>query len=131
MADVLCVGIDDAAMQTRRLILEKAGHVVSQARDLRRVKEACDANSFSIVILGQALNASEKRRISDVVLTHCKSAKILELHTSITPDVPEADEHLQVSATEPENLVETVNALLRTRRRKRNLASQTAANVAF
>jgi 4-hydroxy-3-methylbut-2-enyl diphosphate reductase IspH len=121
MADVLCVGIDDAAMQTRRLILEKAGHVVSQARDLRRVKEACDANSFSIVILGQALNASEKRRISDVVLTHCKSAKILELHTSITPDVPEADEHLQVSATEPESLIEAVDGLLRTRRKQKTL----------
>jgi hypothetical protein len=37
------------------------------------------------------------------------------LHTSITPDVPEADEHLQVSAIEPENLVEAVNALLRKR----------------
>jgi 4-hydroxy-3-methylbut-2-enyl diphosphate reductase IspH len=107
--------MDDAAMQTRRLILEKAGHTVSQARDLRRVKQACEANSFSVVILGQALNASEKRRIADVVLTHCKSAKILELHTSITPDVPEADEHLQVSAIEPENLVEAVNALLRKR----------------
>lgn len=121
MADVLCVGMDARAMQTRRLILEKAGHTICQARDLRRVKEACQVNSFSIVILGQALNASEKKRITDVVLTHCKSAKILELHTSITPDVPEADEHLQVSATEPENLVVAVNSLLRTRRRKKTL----------
>ena len=121
MADVLCVGMDDAAMQTRRLILQKAGHSVSQARDLRLVKEACEVKSFSIVILGQALNGSEKRRITDAVLTHCKSAKILELHTSIRPDVPQADRHLQVSASEPEGLVEAVNVLLRTRRKKKTL----------
>lgn len=113
MADVLCVGMDDAAMQTRRLILEKAGHVVSQAQDLRRVKEACEVNSFSIVILGQSLNASEKRRITDVILTHCKSAKILELHKGISPELPRADEHLQVSQMEPQALVDAVAALLR------------------
>ena len=119
MAEVLCVGMDDAAMQTRRLILERAGHVVSQARDLRRVKEACEVKSFSVVILGQSLNASEKRRITDVVLTSCKSAKILELHTGIRPDLPQADKHLQVSATEPQALVGAVNALLQTRGKKK------------
>jgi hypothetical protein len=65
--------------------------------------------------LGQALNASEKRRITDVVLTHCNRPRSWNWQTSITSDVPEADEHLQVSATEPENLVEAVNALLRKR----------------
>jgi len=119
MADVLCVGLNDAAMLTRRLILEKAGHAVTQARDLRRVKEACENDSFSVVILGQALNASEKKRVTDVVLRSCKGAKILELHTSVAPDLAQANAHLQISISEPESLVEAVNGLIKRRRKAR------------
>jgi hypothetical protein len=119
MADVLCIGMDDAAMQTRRLILEKAGHAVSQARDLRRVKEECEVNSFAVVILGQSLNASEKRRITDVVLTSCKSAKILELHKGVQPELPHADDHLQITVSEPQDLVDAVAALLQKSRKKK------------
>src|SRR5947209_4772813 len=112
-ADVLCVGIDDAAMQTRRLILEKAGHSVTQARDLRRVKDACESKSFDVVMLGHSLNANEKKRITDVVLSSCNSAKILELHLSNTPDLPEGDAHLQVTVSQPQGLVEAVTGLLK------------------
>jgi hypothetical protein len=117
--DVLCIGINDAAMQTRRLILEKAGHTVTQARDLRQVKAACENISFAVAILGQSLNPSEKKRIADLVLTSCKIAKILELHVGVAPDLPEADGHLQINASEPESLVEAVNRLLRTARKKK------------
>jgi hypothetical protein len=117
--DVLCIGIEDAAMQTRRLILEKAGYTVTLARDLRQVKTECENNSFSIAILGQLLNPSEKKRITDVVRRYCKTGKILELHTAITPDVPEADAHLQVSASEPAGLIEAVSTLQKTPRKKR------------
>lgn len=106
-------------MQTRRLILEKAGYKVAQARDLRRVKAECESNSFFIVILGQSLNGSEKKRIADVVLTCCKTAKILELHSAIAPELPGADAHLQVTASEPEGLVEAVNTLLKTPRKRK------------
>ena len=119
MADLLCIGMDDAAMQTRKLILEKAGHAVTQARDLRRVKEACEVNSFAVVILGQSLNGSEKRRITDVVLTICTSAKILELHKGIQPELPQADNHLRITVSEPQDLVEAVATLLRKPRKKK------------
>ena len=101
VTDVLCVGLDDAAMQTRRLILERAGHSLTQARDLRQVQAACETTAFSVVVLGQSLNANEKKRVSDVVRTHCKRAKILELHTGIAPDLPKADGYLQVNGGEP------------------------------
>lgn len=118
-ADILCIGMDDASMQTRRLVLERAGHQVIQARDLRQVKTACENISFGIAILGQSLNSSEKKRIADVVLASCKTAKILELHTGIAPELPEADAHLQVGAMEPKGLVEAVNTLLETPRKKK------------
>jgi hypothetical protein len=118
-ADILCIGIDNAAMQTRMLILEREGHKVTQARDLRQVKTACETIAFQIAILGQSLNASEKMRIADVVVTTCKEAKILDLHKGYEPEFSSADAHLQVSAMEPEGLVETVNTLLETPRKKK------------
>lgn len=42
--DILCSVIEDAAMQTRRLILEKAGYTVTQARDLRKIETECQNN---------------------------------------------------------------------------------------
>ena len=62
LTEVLGVGFDDAAMRTRRLILERAGHVVTQARDLRQVQAACENTSFAVAVLGQSLNANEKKR---------------------------------------------------------------------
>ena len=62
MATVLCVGADDAAMSTRRLILTRAGHEVRQARDLLQVKAECEATSFSVVVIGHSLNVNEKLR---------------------------------------------------------------------
>ncbi len=117
MADVLCVGMNDAAMIKRKLILEKAGHAVIQARDVRKVTEACEATSFSVVVLGQGFNGSEKMRVSGIVRTCCKTAKILELHSTIVPEFPGADGHLRVTASEPEGLVEAVNALLKVSRK--------------
>ena len=52
-------------------------------------------------------------RISGVVRTFCKTAKILELHAKIVPEFPGADGHLQVTASEPEGLIEAVSALLK------------------
>ena len=117
VTDVLCVGLDDAGMQTRRMILERAGHTLTQAQDLRQVQAACKSIKFSVVVLGQSLNANEKKRVSDIVLTHCKGAKLLELHTGIAPELPKADGHLQVNGGEPEGLVEAVNTLARKRRK--------------
>jgi len=119
MADILCIGMNNAAMQPRTLILEKAGHNVTQARDLRQVKSACEATLFDVAILGQSLNSSEKKRITDVVLTNCKAARILELHTGIAPELPEADAHLRLTTSQPEGLMEAVNAVLRRPRRKK------------
>jgi hypothetical protein len=58
-------------------------------------------------------------RIADVVLAACRSAKILELHTGIAKELPQADAHLQLSAIEPEGLVATVSELIETARKKK------------
>lgn len=83
------------------------------------MQAACETNSFAVAILGQSLNPSEKMRIADVIFKHCGSARILELHTAISAELPEADAHLQVNAIQPEGLIEAVAMLLRTPRKKR------------
>ena len=128
MANLLCVGIDDAAMMTRKLTLEKAGHTVTQTRDLLQVKAACEGADFSIAILCQSLNSNEKKRIRDVLLTNCKAARILELHKSITPELSDADWHLQIGAAEPQGLTEAVNTLLRMPRKKKARPASKAAD---
>jgi hypothetical protein len=119
MAKVLCIGMDAAAMQTRKLILEKAGHNVTQASDLRQVTSACERILFDIAILGHSLNPNEKKRITGVVQTYSRSTRILELHTGTAAELPDADTHLQFSASEPKNLMQAVNTLLRMPRRQK------------
>jgi hypothetical protein len=104
-------------MQTRRLALEQAGHTVAQARDLRQVQAVCTTSSVSVVVLGQSLNANEKKRVSDAVLTFCKSALILELHTGVAPEFPGADAHLRVNGNGTEGFVEAVSRLMRKQRK--------------
>jgi CheY-like chemotaxis protein len=105
-------------METRRLILERAGHSVTQVRDLREIVAACRNKIFSVVILGQTLPAKEKLRVCEVLRRDCAGAKILELHTSFAPELPSADAHLHVAAGAPEKLVDFVNELVVGRKKR-------------
>lgn len=133
MADVLCVGMNDAAMITRKLILERAGHAVIQARDVRKVTEACEATSFSVVVWSaRDLTEAQKMRVSDIVRPFCETAKILELHSTILQEFARRRRHLQVTAIEPEGLVEAVNAPLKVSRKTKGPAGCLAdAHLAF
>jgi hypothetical protein len=112
MALVLCTGSDEALMQTRKLILEKAGHKVILAKGLPAIEQACAENEFNVVILGQTMVAPEKRRIADLVRRASRSAKILELHKPLTSKaVPDADDWLEVPAEVPQDLATRVTVL--------------------
>ena len=88
------------------------------ARDLRQVSSACEQGSFDVGIIGQALPAMEKLRVTDTLRRLCSSARILEFHDGIKPDVDTADAHLRVAETRAEDLVKTVNQLARALRKK-------------
>jgi CheY-like chemotaxis protein len=118
VAKVLCIGADNAVMQTRQMLLEKAGHSVTAATDLRQIVAACEHTQFSVAVLGQHVPAKEKLRVSEVVREHCPNAKILELHASLSPAMPNADAHISVNTDDfPEQLISAVSGL--TTRRKR------------
>jgi hypothetical protein len=74
------------------------------ARDLRQVISACEQGSFDVGIVGQALPAMEKLRVTDTLRRLCSSIRILEFHDAIKPDVETADAQLRVADTRPEDL---------------------------
>lgn len=118
MPNVIVIGINAAILATRKAILEKAGHTVALARDLREVIAECAKSSFDVGIVGQSLPPQEKLRVSEILLAHCTGIKILEFHNGFTPDLRAPDAHLAVAASTPEDLVQTVERLARVRRRK-------------
>jgi DNA-binding response OmpR family regulator len=118
MANVIHVGTNEAILATRKTILEKAGHTVTLARDLREIISACDTGSFDIGIIGQTLPAMEKLRVSDILRNHCSGIRILEFHDAIKPDVETADANLRVADTTPATFLDTITDLARVRRKK-------------
>ena len=112
MARILHVGTKDAVTATRRAILERAGHEVFVAHNLREVAAACRSNSFDVVILGQALPAKEKQRVVRTVRERCEPIRLLEYHNGIAPDLPIADAHLHAASSTPQALVDGVEHLV-------------------
>jgi CheY-like chemotaxis protein len=116
--------MDDAAMQTRRMVLESAGHSVNIATDLRHVIAACERIQFAVAVLGHHMPLKEKLRVSDVVRELCPKAKILELHASLAPDTLDVDGHLSVNADNfPEKLVAAVGRLTALKKRRGDTGS--------
>lgn len=106
-------------MQTRQMLLERAGHSVTIVRDLRHIIVACQREQFSVAVLGQRLPGKEKLRITDKVREHCPDARILELQASPFSQIPAADAHLCVNDEAfAQELIDCVNRLV-TRKKRR------------
>lgn len=112
MALVLCTGVDNALLQTRRLILENAGHTVVAVMDESALVKACEKHSFDVAVIGQAVSPNMKRRVSILIKEHCPEVKILELYPPYTEKVlDDADSWLIVPAHAPKELANRVNEL--------------------
>jgi len=112
MALVLCTGIDKALLQSRRLILERAGHTVVSAMDDQTLTTVCQKNSFDVAVIGQTVSPNMKQRIASLVRQHCPDAKILELYPLYSEKVlTDADSWLSVPVDVPKDLADRVNEL--------------------
>ena len=112
MSLVLNTGLYPPLLETRRLVLEHAGHIViTRAQDGEIVK-ACRNYQFDVVVIGQSAPPPVKRRIFRLVRMHCQSAKILEL---TSPDsgksLEDADSWLEIHPMQPTALQERVASL--------------------
>ena len=112
VAVVLCSGSDKSLLETRRLILERAGHTVVTVSNEPSLLEACKKHSFDVAVIGQSVPTKLKPRIARLIRQHCPNAKILELFPPhIGKLLQDADAWLLVPADVPHDLVERVNEL--------------------
>jgi CheY-like chemotaxis protein len=112
MAHVLCTGVDEVLVKTRRLILEAAGHIVTTALNPPELDSALQTGKYDIAVIGQAMFPDEKQRIFAAIRQRCPSAKVLELYPEHRgKTLPDADDWLQVPVDVPPQLAERVTAL--------------------
>jgi hypothetical protein len=112
MALVLCTGVDKALLQTRRLILEHAGHTVVTAMDENNLTAVCQKHSFDVAVIGQSASPNMKLHIASLVRQHCPGSKILELYPLYAGRVlKDADSWLAVPIDVPQELADRVNEL--------------------
>lgn len=109
MALVLCTGADEVVVQTRKLVLERAGHSVVTAMSEPAVISACQERIFDVAVIGQSVSPEDKEQILMLVRQHCPSAKVLELY-GFTKELESADDWLSVPS-DPQELAERVAAL--------------------
>ena len=109
---ILCTGADKALLQTRRYILEAAGHTVVTVTDEPTLLAACKKHAFDVAVIGQSTRSAIKQRIADLVREHCPNVKVLELyHPHLGRIVQDADSWLATPADVPRDLADRVNEL--------------------
>jgi CheY-like chemotaxis protein len=112
MALVLCTGVDKAVLETRKLILQAAGHTVVTAMDEISLLDACKKDPFEIAVIGQMISRRMKHRVAALIKQHCPDIKILELYPPYTGRILDyADSWLMVPADIPDQLADRVNEL--------------------
>ena len=64
------------------------------AGNFREVENVCKTEDFLLAIIGYSIPAKEKRRIWAELVTRCPHAPILELFEGSSPDLIDAQFHL-------------------------------------
>lgn len=112
VARVLCTGFDRPLLQTRRMLLEQAGHRVITATTEDDVRHACAEQGFEVAVIGQSVVAPEKVRILRLVRELCPEVKVLELYQPhVGKLLGDADAWLEVPAAIPRDFVQRVTEL--------------------
>ncbi len=112
MALVLCTGSDRTLIQTRAMVLERAGHRVRTAMAEHELIAVCSSNAFDVAVIGQGISRFEKQRVLRLIREHCPHSKVLELFTpSQGKMLPDADDWLEAPVNPPSDLPERVTSL--------------------
>ena len=109
---VLCVSYDAALLITRRLLLERAGDVVTSASSFKEASAHCRKGKFDLLILGHSIPLNDKARLMKLFRVH-RHAPILSLQKQGEEPVPNADYYAFSSG--PEEWLQLVAAILEKR----------------
>jgi hypothetical protein len=119
MAVVLCTGVDKMLLQTRQLLLEKAGHTVVVVMDENTLFDVCQKHSFDVAVIGQTVTSKMKSRIAMLIRERCPYVKLLELYPPYIGKVlDDADAWLAVPAETPNELADYVADLAKRGKQK-------------
>jgi len=114
MAVVLCTGVEEGLLTTRKLMLENAGHIVIVAMTEPAILKACQRQNFQVAVIGQENTPGKKKRVFALVRRHRPSTKILEVYPiEVGRILKKADDWLALPKQEPTELVERVANLLK------------------
>ena len=114
MAVVLCTGVEEGLLTTRKLMLENAGHIVIVAMTETAILKECQRHKFRVAVIGQEGTTEKKRRLFAIIRRSCPSAKTLEVYPVETGRVlTGADDWLALPKQEPTELIERVATLLK------------------
>lgn len=120
MALVLCTGFNKTVLESRKLILENAGHTVVTVTDETALVSVCRKQSFDVAVVGQTLSPNMKRHVATLIKTNCPDVQILELYSShVGKMLDDADSSLVVPADVPKELAERVGELAGKHKRKK------------
>jgi len=119
MALVLCTGVDKALLQTRRYVLEAAGHTVVTVTDELTLVSVCNQHHFDVAVVGQTTGPRMKRRIASLVREHCPQVPLLELYeTHIGREIEDADSWLATPVEVPKEFPDRVSELANDKKEK-------------
>jgi hypothetical protein len=114
MAVVLCTGVEEGLLSTRKMMLQRAGHIVIIAMTLPALMKACQSYALHVAVVGQEETPEKKRRVFVLIRQHCPSTKILEVYPiELGKVLTSADDWLALPKQTPNELVERVTSLLR------------------
>ena len=114
MALVLCTGLSEPLLQTRRFMLEIAGHKVVTALGEEAVRAVCNIHSFDVAVIGQARTRVRKRHVFEFVKKYSPNTKVLEIYRPYNGrSLAEADDWLESPTLNPADLIARVDALAR------------------
>lgn len=117
MTKVLCVESPGLLGETRRLLLEYAGHSVLTASSLREVEAACRSKQVRVAVVGESI--PQKKLLARRLRECCPAVRILELHsTTGERAITDADDWLDVPSLHPGELAQRVEALTQRHRKK-------------
>jgi hypothetical protein len=112
MALVLCTGVDEELIRSRKVLLERGGHRVVVAAGPWSLIQACMKHQFDVAVIEQAISQPRKRHLLKLVRRHCPETRVLELYSLSTGRwLENADDWLAVPAAISDELLEHVSAL--------------------
>jgi DNA-binding response OmpR family regulator len=97
------------AVESTRLLLEQQGFRVISATDFKQVEAACAEAQFDLVLIGDAIEPKIKKAIVALLRDRRSAAPVLELYHG----KPELEDVYSVDAVSPDDLIASVNRVLK------------------